>query len=184
MKRWLLAFGILVVCPIGSGELNAQSNPYGCSLKLPQIVEAGLDGALAGACTRHDQCWRAQGTCGGWNPGFAHKAQCDLAFYGDLNAVCTLTGAAMRVAGKPGHEVKEFLEDCSDAATLAYGGVSAALWTYAGNQCLNHCNPRMCDWRGWSLPQEYCCQRDPSCCEDDCPPEPPNGPIVTGGDGD
>lgn len=183
MNRWLLAFGILVVCLNASGELNAQSRPYGCSLNLPEIVEAGLDDALVGACTRHDQCWRAQGTCGGWNPGFAHKAQCDLAFYGDLNAVCTLTGAALRISGKPGHEVKEFLEDCSRAATAAYGGVSAALWTYAGNQCRYHCNPRMCDWRGWSLPQQ-CCQRDPSCCDDDCPPEPPGGPIVAGGGDD
>ena len=182
MRQWQLASGILVACLIGAGELNAQANRYGCSLDLPQIIEAGLDRAVARACTRRDQCWRVQGTCGGWNPGFAHKAQCDLAFYGELNSVCALTGAAMRISGEPADEVTEFLEDCAAAATAVYGGVSAALRTYAGNQCRAYCNSRMCDWLDWPLPKS-CCEQDPRCCDDDCPPEPPDRPIVNGGGG-
>ena len=180
MRRWLLVSGILVACLVGSGELNAQPNSYGCSLELPEIVETGLDRALLGACERHDRCWRTQGACGGWNPGFAHKAQCDLAFYGDLKAVCTLTGAALRASGKPADEVTEFLKDCSKAATAAYVGVSVAVKLYARNQCTFYCNSRMCKWLGAPIPRS-CCLADPRCCEDTCPPEPPDGPIVTGG---
>ena len=57
MKRALLLFGVLVVWLGWPSDLDAQSRPYGCSLGLPQVVEAGLDDAVAGACTRHDQCW-------------------------------------------------------------------------------------------------------------------------------
>ena len=115
-------------------------------------------------------CWRVQGTCGGWNPGFGHKAGCDLAFYGDLQAVCTFTGIIMKLNGKSSEEVDDFRDDCSTAATAAYVGVSANLWGYASGQCAL-CNPGMCSWLGVGLPQ--------GCCPDDpCPPEPPDRPIV------
>jgi len=157
-KRAVLLCGVLVFSWLAWPSQAAgddDDEEFGCTLNLPQIIEAGLDAALLEACTRHDLCWRVQGTCGGWFPGLAHKAACDVVFYGDLRTVCSLTGAFLSLDGESEDDVEEFLDDCYDAAAAVYAGVSAAVLLYAQNQCLL-CNAPMCDLADMNL--------NPNCC--------------------
>ena len=65
---------------------------------------------------------------------------------------------------------------------LALGILAACLIGAGELNAQANRNTRMCDWLDRRLP-DYYCDRDQRCCEDDCPPEPPDRPIVNGGGG-
>ena len=125
MKRTLLVALASVVLLTWPTESTADDKSDGCSLGgWSEVIQAGLDKAVLGACLRHDECWAVQGVCGGPWPGLAHKAQCDLNLYLELKAVCTLTGAFLGSSGlKTDDELEECAENCYGAATAAYIGV-------------------------------------------------------------
>lgn len=128
-----------------------------CTLGLPTDIENALDSLLLGACNRHDACWQTRNPCGGPYLGAGWKANCDLAFFGDLLGVCAAATAILAFPNPSFANAADFLSDCEAGAAAAYAGVSAAFPAWYNTQCTNGCNLDACGAiPGVSLP--------PGCC--------------------
>lgn len=179
-----LRFSLVVVAiwtfTVADRSVAQNTPPDGCSLPLPAAIKQGLDGVLLHACTRHDQCWRQSSTCDAPN-GFGTKLACDAIFWADLMTVCTAARGALLAGGWSSESVREFADDCEDAADGAYLGVSLNLWTFAERQCalppmnrglpwshLGTCSESMCVWLAnfhWQPGvRDWARRKGPTCC--------------------
>jgi len=114
----------------------------GCSV-LPgsfpgrEVLQVPLDIMLAGACGRHDACYRL---CVGVPYSPTHKDTCDLLFFLELEAWCGSVSTTQELANI-GLSAEDFLPPCIGAMSLAY----AAVQTLAGGAYRNdqraYCDP-------------------------------------------
>ncbi|MFL6258652.1 MAG: hypothetical protein ACJ76Y_02970 [Thermoanaerobaculia bacterium] len=103
-----------------------------------EAVQVSLDIALAGACLRHDACYRV---CVGFPDFWSHKDTCDLLLFLELEGWCGAVSTAQELADV-GISAEQFLGPCVLAMGFAYAGVQGpkGLAAYTSDQ-IEACNP-------------------------------------------